>query len=191
MSSETQRYRLATIPNQAPLSSSMATKFQTLLGSDNLGATAISLLSNSLAPTTYANYDSALRQYFALCANLLPLQVTSATMIRYTAWLGLLGTVAASSLQPNFSAVIKYFRDHRLQPIAVGDLLADARRGLEMLQYRLVPSDTRLPLPAPVALDILLAANTLRDILTWSPASLPLLVRFRACLAVCVNYTFF
>jgi hypothetical protein len=60
-----------------------------------------------------------------------------------------------------------------------------------MLQHRLVPADTRLPLPALVALDILLAATTIRDDLAWSPATLPLLERFRACLAVCVNYTFF
>jgi site-specific recombinase XerD len=62
----------------------MATKFQTLLGTDTLGATAITLLSNSLAPSTYANYDSALRQYFAFCAkeNLPPLQATPATMVR-------------------------------------------------------------------------------------------------------------
>jgi hypothetical protein len=60
-----------------------------------------------------------------------------------------------------------------------------------MLQHRLVPADTRLLLPASVALDILQAANTLRDGLKWSPATRPLLERFRACLAVCVNYTFF
>jgi hypothetical protein len=60
-----------------------------------------------------------------------------------------------------------------------------------MLQHRLIPADTRLPLPAPVALDILLATNTLRDTLARLPAALPLLQRFRACLAVCVNYTFF
>jgi hypothetical protein len=94
-------------------------------------------------------------------------------------------------MQPYFSAVNKYFRDHQLQPIAVGDLLADAMRGLEMLQHRLVPADTRLPLPALVALGILMAANTLRDSLMWSPASLIPIGRFRACLAVCVNYTFF
>jgi hypothetical protein len=94
-------------------------------------------------------------------------------MIPYTAWLALLGTAAASSLQPYFSAVNKYFRDRQRQPIAVGELMADARRGLEMQQHRLVPADTRLPLPAPVALDILQAANTLRDGLTWSPATVP------------------
>jgi hypothetical protein len=84
-------------------------------------------------------------------------------MIRYTAWLGLLGTVAASSLQPYFSAFNKHFRDHQLPPTAMGDLLADARCGLEMQQRRLVPSDTILSLLAPVALDILMAANKLRD----------------------------
>jgi hypothetical protein len=84
-------------------------------------------------------------------------------MICYTAWLGLLGIVAASSLQPYYSAVNKFFRDHQRPPIAVGELLADARRGLEILQHRLVPADTRLLLPAPVALDILMAATTIRD----------------------------
>jgi hypothetical protein len=111
-------------------------------------------------------------------------------MVRFAAWLALHGTVAASSLQPYFSAVNKFFRDHQRQPIAVGELLADARRGLEMLQKRLVPTAARLPLPTPVALDILLAAAALRDTLTWTPATLPQLQRFRASLAVCVNYNF-
>jgi hypothetical protein len=112
-------------------------------------------------------------------------------MVRYTAWLALLGTVAASSLQPYFYAVNKFFRDHQRQPIAVGDLLADARCGLEILQHHLIPATTRLPLPAPVALNILQAADTLRLTLQWTPAALSQLQRFRACLAVCVNYTFF
>jgi hypothetical protein len=171
----------------------MTTKFCNLMGTDSLGTTAIGLLCSSLAPSTYANYDSTQRHYFAFCAeeNLPPLHATPATMVRYTTWLGLLGTLAASSLQPYFSAMNKYFRDHQLMPIAVGDLLADARRVLEMRQQRLVPADTRLPLPAHVAFDILIAADKLRDNLTWSPSTRPLLKRFRACLAVCVNYTFF
>jgi hypothetical protein len=53
-------------------------------------------------------------------------------MVRYTARLGMLGTVTAGSLQPYFLPVIKYFRDHQLPSIAVGELLADAIRGLEM-----------------------------------------------------------
>jgi hypothetical protein len=104
---------------------------------------------------------------------------------------GLLGTVAASSLQPYFFAVSKFFRYHQRQPIAVGELLADARRGLEILPRRLVPADSRMPLPAPIALNIMLAANTLRDNLTCTPVTRPMLERFRACLAICVNYIFF
>jgi hypothetical protein len=50
---------------------------------------------------------------------------------------------------------------------------------------------TRLPLPALIALDILLAADTLRRTLPWTPVALPQLQRFRAYLAICVNYTFF
>jgi hypothetical protein len=126
----------------------MADTYQSLLGTDTVGVTAVTLLSNSLAPSTYANYDSALRQFFVFYTEegISPLQATPASMVRYTAWLGLLGTVAASSLQPYYSAVNKFFRDHQRPPIAVGELLADARRGLEMLQRRLVQADTRLSL---------------------------------------------
>jgi hypothetical protein len=152
----------------------MATTFRTLLGFNHMGETAIGLLSGSLAPSTYANYDSALHHYFAFCAEegLTPLHATPATMVHYTIWLGLLGTVAASSMQPYFPVVNKYFRDHKLPPVAVGDLLAHARRGLEMRQQRMVPLDTKLLLSAAVALDMLRAAYTLRFKMTWTPASL-------------------
>jgi hypothetical protein len=76
-------------------------------------------------------------------------------MVRYAVWLGMLGNVAAGSLQPYFSAVNIYFSDHQVPSIVVGELLADARRGLEMQQQHLVPSDNILPLPTPAALDIL------------------------------------
>jgi hypothetical protein len=60
-----------------------------------------------------------------------------------------------------------------------------------MLQHRIVPTDTRLPLPAPVALDILLAANAVRETFTCCPANLAILARFRAFRTVWVNYNFF
>jgi hypothetical protein len=145
------RYCLQFGTAPAPWSADLAETFQDLLGTDKLRVTAVAQLSNSLAPSTYASYDSALIQLFILCTkeNIAPLQATPATMVRYTAWLALLGTVAASSLQPYFSAVNKFFRDYQRQPIAVGELLADARRGLEMLQHRLVPTPYRLTPTAP------------------------------------------
>jgi hypothetical protein len=48
-----------------------------------------------------------------------------------------------------YSAINKFFRDHHQQSIAIGELLADARRGLEMQQERLLAADFRLPVPAP------------------------------------------
>jgi hypothetical protein len=66
ISTAPQGYRLTTDTPHAHWSASMVTKYRDLLVTDRLGTTAISLLSSSLAPSTYASYDSALRQYFAL-----------------------------------------------------------------------------------------------------------------------------
>jgi hypothetical protein len=38
-----------------------------MLGTDHIGNTTLTLLNNSLAPTTYANYDSDMRQFVASC----------------------------------------------------------------------------------------------------------------------------
>jgi site-specific recombinase XerD len=112
----------------------MTTQLRKLLGTDQVGTATLHLLSSSLAPTTYANYDSGVRQFAAFCheEDIHPLQATTQSIVRYTAWLGLQGTVAAASLQHYYSAINKFFRDHQQQPIAVGELLADARRGLEI-----------------------------------------------------------
>jgi hypothetical protein len=53
----------------------MTSKFQHLLGTDALGITTIGLLSRSLAPAPYANYDNSLR-YFCAEEKLPPLQAT-------------------------------------------------------------------------------------------------------------------
>jgi hypothetical protein len=125
-----------------------------MLGTYHIMTTALNLASISLAPTTCANYDNGMRHLAALCheEGIHPLQAITQSIVRYTAWLGLQGTVAAASLQQKYSAVSKFFRDHQRQPIAVGELLADARRGLEMHQQRLLVADPRLPLHAPLAL---------------------------------------
>jgi hypothetical protein len=81
------RYCLQFGTAPAPWSADLAETFQYLLGADKLGVTAVALLSNSLAPATYASYDSALSQSFILCTeeNIAPLQATPATMVCYTA----------------------------------------------------------------------------------------------------------
>jgi hypothetical protein len=57
-------YRLQLGTTPAPWSADIAETFQDLLGTDKLGVTAVALLSNSLAPSTYASYDNALIQFF-------------------------------------------------------------------------------------------------------------------------------
>jgi site-specific recombinase XerD len=56
-----------------------------------------------------------MRQLAAFCheENIHPLQATTQSIVRYTAWLGLQGTVAATSLQQYYSAINKFFRDHQ------------------------------------------------------------------------------
>jgi hypothetical protein len=114
-----------------------------------------------------------MRQFAVFCReeDIHPLQATTLSIVRYTTWLGLQDTIAASSLQQYYQAINKFVRDHQQQPIAVGELLADARRGLEMRQERLLAADSRLPLPAPLALSLLNAAAQLREHLTWTPPS--------------------
>jgi hypothetical protein len=56
----------------------MTTHLRTLLGTDQIGTTALHM-SSSLAPTTYSNYDSSMRQFAAFCheEDIHPLQVTT------------------------------------------------------------------------------------------------------------------
>jgi hypothetical protein len=74
-----------------------------MLGSDALSATTLALLSATWAPSKAATYGSTIRRYFDFCEEhrLAPLAATLAHMARYVAWLGQLGTINASSLQPS------------------------------------------------------------------------------------------
>jgi hypothetical protein len=103
--------------------------------------------------------------------------------------------VPARCLQPCYNSTTQpstcFSATTSSQPIAVGELLADARRGLEMQQQRLHASDSRLPLPAPLALSLLTAAAKLRTHLHWTPTSRHLIAQFRALLAISTNHAFF
>jgi hypothetical protein len=92
----------------------MATKLKTLLGTDLLWTIALGLLSSSLAPATYPNYDNTVCHFFAFCHDdtVHPLQATLPTMGHYIAWLGLQGTVATKSLQPYYSAVNMFYQEY-------------------------------------------------------------------------------
>jgi len=80
----------------------------------------------------------------------------------YITWLGIRGTVAATSLQPYLSFINKFLQDHALPPVALGPLVPGVDKGLDNCQEDLDPLPQRLPLPAPVALEILELAESLQ-----------------------------
>jgi hypothetical protein len=123
-----------------------------LVGTDDVGDLVLDLLIVSLAPTTYNNYGTGMRR-FAVFSNeegITPLEATAIDMLRFTTWLARAGTVAANILQPYLSTTNKFFRDHLKEPVALGPLLTDARRGLAMEQQLITDPDIRVPFSAPI-----------------------------------------
>jgi hypothetical protein len=45
----------------------MTAQQRNMLGTDHIGTATLNLLSSSLAPTKYANYDSGMRKFAAFC----------------------------------------------------------------------------------------------------------------------------
>eukprot|EP00873_Tetraselmis_striata_P007617 jgi/Tetstr1/427881/TSEL_017957.t1 len=107
-------------------------------GSDELGQRTLDLLSSSLSAQTLKSYAGRLSQFAEFChdsENISPLEATTATAVRYVAWIGERGHIAAKSLQPYLSAINTFFELHNLVPIAKDSLhLTSARQS--HLDYR-------------------------------------------------------
>jgi hypothetical protein len=93
-------------------------------------------------------------------------------MLRFTTWLARSGTIAANSLQPYFSAINKFFRDHLKGLVALGSLLMDARRGLATQQQPITDPDISVPILVPIVQQMLLFAHRHYRALTWQPNNL-------------------
>eukprot|EP00873_Tetraselmis_striata_P002551 jgi/Tetstr1/422815/TSEL_013606.t1 len=77
-------------------------------GSDELGQRTLDLLSSSLSAQTLKSYACMLSQFAEFChdsENISPLEATTATVVRYVAWIGERGHIAAKSLQPYLSPI--------------------------------------------------------------------------------------
>eukprot|EP00873_Tetraselmis_striata_P041113 jgi/Tetstr1/461377/TSEL_000588.t1 len=100
-------------------------------GSDELGQRTLDLLSSSLSAQTLKSYAGRLAQFAEFChdsENISPLEATTATVVRYVAWIGERGHIAAKSLHPYLSAINTFFELHNLVPIAKDSLhLTSAR----------------------------------------------------------------
>jgi site-specific recombinase XerD len=84
---------------------------QRLLGTNNLVAKTLELLTAAWAKNTSDTYNNAIKPYFEFYEEqgLPPLAAKTATMARYIAWIGQRGTIKATSLQACLSAVNGFF----------------------------------------------------------------------------------
>eukprot|EP00873_Tetraselmis_striata_P007881 jgi/Tetstr1/428145/TSEL_018197.t1 len=159
-------------------------------GSDEMGQRTLDLLSSSLSAQTLKSYAGRLSQFAEFChdsENISPLEATTATVVRYVAWIGERGHIAAKSLQPYMSAINTFFELHNLDPIAKDSLhLTSARRGLMLRQRRLDAAPLRVPLPADVAYRFVTKA----ELIVSAPYP-EYHHNFRALLASVVNFMFF
>lgn len=189
------RYDLRFQPDGgAPWSVSMKRSLAPAFGDDELGRRTVLLMQHALEAGTYSNYESNLRHFWDFCAEfgLSPLDVTPVLIARYVAWIGNKGTVASTSLQPYLSAINRLLQDHGREPVALGPVVTAVRRGLAHCQVDLEPRDVRVPLPAPVALDILALGEALSTRVHWDTSdNMDDRLLLRACCASVLAYLFF
>jgi hypothetical protein len=146
-----------------------------LLGTDNLGAKTLELLTAAWAKSTSDTYNIAIKPYFESCEEqgLPPLAATAATMARYIPWIVERGTIKATSSQPYFLAMNGFIRDHGAEPIEQGDfVVGKMRRGLAASHASLHPSRIRMYLPCRILVSSLHLAKDMCTQLTdiWPQA---------------------
>jgi hypothetical protein len=124
----------------------------------------LTLLSASCAPNTIPTYDNIVRRYFDFFDEhrLAPPFATPAHMARYVAWLGQLGSIKASSQQLYMPAVNGFFKDHGLEVVALGDLVAKVRKGLAPSQVAIEDTPTRVHMPTSIVVQALRMTQALR-----------------------------
>eukprot|EP00873_Tetraselmis_striata_P002610 jgi/Tetstr1/422874/TSEL_013665.t1 len=161
-------------------------------GSDELGQRTLDILSSSLTAQTLESYAGRLSQFAEFChdsENISPLEATTATVVRYVAWVGERRLIGAKSLQPYLCAInTSFFELHsNLHPIAQDSLhLTAARCGLMLRQRRLETAPLRVPLPADVAYSFV----DLAEMIVSAPIP-EYQYKFRALVASVVNFIFF
>ena len=140
----------------------MATRLGGIRGS----STAIRLLQSGLATSTATSYGHLFAAFAHYCdeEGVSALPASTATVILYVGHLAELGTWAASSMQPIFSAINDAHRSLELPPPALDSFfLKRVRSGLGRLQAESSTTDSRTPLPASAVLSFVTAAEALPD----------------------------
>jgi hypothetical protein len=132
------------------------------------GQAAIELLVRGRSANTHRNYRSKIRLYFEFCAQTGsdPIAPDALFGVRYVHFLAERGTIHADSLQPYLSAVNSFLDDLELPRVAIGSLVALAKRGVALAQEPLsgAPRDEQPWLPASAAFDMLRVACDRLDV---------------------------
>jgi hypothetical protein len=124
----------------------------------------MSLITGSLQPSTYAQYDRHWRAFAAYCAlnNESALPASSATVVRYAASLAATHTLQPESFRPISSAINKAHEEVGLPAPAQGEVLTALIRGWKLHRHTTGGQQAeRAPLPATVASRALDAALAL------------------------------
>lgn len=176
----------------APWVDAMSAHLFQHLGTDRLSQLAISLISSALEPNTYASYGQKIQKFTRFCdehgLNLLNCQTTD--VLRYVAWLGAEGRIAADSVQPYLSAINRLYQDLGLPAIASGPLVVQVVKGLHGMQKPVVTVPlVRSPIPAQVIYDIF--ASAVHALYSDHCTEPGLLRMARACLATGTAFLFF
>jgi hypothetical protein len=179
----------------APWSNELIKAYSPLIGEDKLGKFTLSLLASAKEKGTYSSYSSNFNRFVEFCSEeeppVHPLGASVGTICRYIAWQGLRGTVVADNLQPYLSAINRVYKDHGLEPVAQGDLVAEVIKGLQGVQVPLVEKEKRVALPAQAAYLCFVQAESLVAEMRASGAKLHTFSLFRNCLATVVSYQWF
>lgn len=170
----------------------MQTHLGRILGRDSIGTAAMTLVQSSLSQSSYATYSTGLKRFLEFCSRegTDPLTAGTGTVVRYIAYLGQQGTVAAGSLQPYLSAINRWRQDLGAPAVAMGPLVTAARKGLARLQQDTEPQPVRVALPASVACRLLLLAEFRLSALQAAPST-ERLGSLREVLAALTSYLFF
>ena len=121
-------------------------------------ATALQLAESALERSTYKQYGRLFEAFVDYCASehLEPLPADPFTVFSYIGHLAEEGRWQESSLQPILSAINRAHRDHGLEPPAAHNhFISAARAGMARAQVAVGTSDSRVPLPADVAIGVL------------------------------------
>ncbi len=130
------------------------------MGAWSGGTTAVRLAASAREDTTNEGYDRHWNEFDEWCAaqQLESLPATPRMVFAYVGHLADKGTIAAGSLQPYLSAINSRHADYGFERPALGHLVTSARKGMARAQALCETRDTRVPMPATVARDVLRTA---------------------------------